>query len=202
MKKSTIIYLLMFVCSFLLPSFSIPQTDTIKVNDSKSMRTSSDSVVVSLKFQNPTVEITDSRASGVLEKKFDSQATSTVELMNAVNLLAKDLGQAVVLQQEGRCESGMDRIKRITGYTEENINAILFKQRLINLCYCIITIVYLIATIVIYNTSFRRQKLLTILPITLCTINWLVVMSLNTYLLPRLYGVEYMYFFQLLKLSP
>jgi hypothetical protein len=201
MKKSTIIYLLMFMCSFLLPSFSIPN-DTIKIDNSKSVHTSSDSVVVSLKFQNPTVEIMDSRASGVLEKKFDSQTTSTVELMNAVNLLSKDLGQAVLLQQEGRCESGMDRIKRLTGCSENMANLYLHQQRLIDYWHGTTSIIYIIAMIVIYNTSFRRQKLMIILPLALLTAIWIVTMSFITYGLPWLYGTGYQQFFQLLKFSP
>jgi hypothetical protein len=202
MKKSTIIYLLMFMCSFLLPAFTVVPSDTIKTDKSKAIRTSSDSVVVSLKFQNPTVEITDSRASGVLEKKFDSQATSTVELMNAVNLLAKDLGQAVVLQQEGRCESAMDRIKRLTGVPTYRIIEILDQQLSIQKWYVLVTLAYVALISIIYNTSFRRQRILVLLPTIMCTVLWLAVMLIITYLLPWLYGVEYMRFFQLIKLSP
>jgi spore coat polysaccharide biosynthesis predicted glycosyltransferase SpsG len=203
MKKTTIIYLLMFLCSFVLPSYTIQQDSTKKEH---TIQRSSEDIVVNLKFQNPEVIVTDSRSSSVLERKFDSQAMDNKALVDEMKMLNNNLYVHFItsdsLSKERRYESVMDRLRTVTGYNELQINKFFKQERTTNILYALVTILFAIASLVIYNTSFRRLKGLTLVPIATCVTLWIIVIVTLYFLLPALYGVEYQKFFQLLQHSP
>lgn len=199
MKKTTIIYLMMFVLAFILPSFTYPQEDEDK---GKVVQKTSDSLVVKVRFQNPEVIVTDSRTNEDLEKKFDLQTMSNAALIDELKTLNNNFYVFFTSMEERRCESVMDRIKRASGYTEGQINKIFKQERTINTIRWLTAILTIIAMIVIYNTSFRRLRGLIAVPLSLCLLIGIIIIVLSEFLLPSLYGLEYQTFFQLLKHIP
>ncbi len=194
------IYLMMFACMFVLPSFVIPQS---KIEEKQTtQKASQDSVVVRINFQNPTVEVKDSRSSGVLEKKFDSTTATNEKLISVIDTLSKDFRKVVALQQERRCESLMDRIRQSTGYSEAKILEILAKERELNLFYGIYTMIFIAACLIIYVTSFKRYKGLTVVSLLVCCLVYAGMIIMTKYLFPHLFGIDYQQFFQLLRHAP
>jgi uncharacterized membrane protein len=185
---------------FIVPSFIFSQEkkiDTITVQ-----KLSKDSVTVNINFQNPEVIVTDSRSSGVLEKKLDSTTATNEKLINVINTLSQDFGNVVTLQKEVRGASAIDRIEQSTGYSEEQIKEVFAQERMLNLVYGICTLIFIIACLIIYVTSFERYRGLTAVLLLVCFLIYVGILLASKYIFPQLFGVNYQQFFQLLKYIP
>ena len=190
---------MMFVLSFILPSFTFIQDDPEK---DKMIQKTSDSLVVKVKFQNPEITVTDSRTTQDLEKKFDLQTMSNEALLEELRVFNKNVSTTLESLSERRCESEMDRIKRITGYTEAQVLKIFKQERTTNTLQVFTLMFLVIAVLIIYNTSFRRLKELVAVSIFIAMVVGTGIICILEFLLPKLYGVEYQMFFQLIEHIP
>jgi hypothetical protein len=96
----------------------------------------------------------------------------------------------------------MDRITQCTGYSEEQINKIFTQERKLNLIYGIYMILFIIACLTIYTSSFIRYRGLTAIRLLVCCLVFVGLLLLTKYLFPSFFGVDYQQFFQLLKHIP
>src|SRR5574343_2043770 len=105
MKKQSIVYLLMFVLAFVLPSFSFVDDDDGKGYTEKTLQTTSDSVTVNVKFNNPKITV----SQDLLDKRLESQALSNKELIDVVKSFGDNFTKFNELQ-ERRYESAMTQL--------------------------------------------------------------------------------------------
>ena len=188
-RKFTIC-LLMISLWFITPSFI-----SDKENDRSVITLQDSSITVNLKSE---VTLKDSRNNIALENKFTSQALSNLELIGVVKDLTTDFKEYTTILKEERSESFMDLTKRKTGFDEQTINKILQQDRLTNIIYSILSIIFILAILIIYSTSFRRLKVLVLVPIFLTLVGYVIILILLRYLLPSIYGIEYQQFFQII----
>lgn len=195
MKKQSIVYLLMFVFAFVLPSFSFPDKDDGKGSVEKTMQTTSDSVTVNVKFNNPSVTITQHS----LEKKLESQALSNKELIDVVKGFGDNFTKLNELQ-ERRYESAMTQLERRTGYSVGQINKFIKQKNELYVIIGIMLLVHLILLVTLYNTSYRRlrESVEGLLAVILSSA---AILTLTLMLLwPTFMGHNYQMFNELLKL--
>jgi hypothetical protein len=153
MKRQSIVYLLMFAFAFVLPSFSFPDKDDGKGPVEKTMQSTSDSVVVSVRFNNPKLVVTQD----ALERKFESQALSNKELIDVVKGFNENFTKLNELQ-ERRYESAMTQLQRRTGYSVGQINKFILQQQRLNTVEAIGFLLYALTLLIIYSTSYRRLR--------------------------------------------
>lgn len=196
MKKRSIIYLWMFICAFVLPSFTFPQE---RVKEHITVQKPSDSLVVNVKFNNPNVIVTDDRVG--LQKKLDSQESNNKELISVVREVSENFTKLTMLQ-ERRYESYMDRLQQVSGYTSNEINKFFKQKEYLNITLTCITVVYVLGLIVMYNASYRRLKDTIYAPIILTVLAWISTVLVIRWCWPALMGHDYRIFYELIKLSP
>jgi len=195
MKRQSIVYLLMFAFAFVLPSFSFPDKDDGKGPVEKTMQSTSDSVVVSVRFNNPKLVVTQ----GDLEKKFESQTLSNKELIDVVKGFNENFTKLNELQ-ERRYELAITQLQRRTGYSVGQINKFILQKQRLNTVIAIGLLFYALILLLIYNTSYRRLKEningLLLLAISVGAFT-LVSMALFW---PMLMGQDYILFYKLSNL--
>lgn len=195
MKKKTIIYLLMFAFAFVLPSFSFPNDEKGSVE--KTMQSTSDSVVVNVKFQNPKLIVTQN----ALENKLEAQFLCNKELLSVAREFNENFTKFNGIQ-ERRYESLMARLQRYTGYSTSQINKFIKQKQTLNVVLCFGLLFYSILLIILYNTSYRRLKENIVGLIIVSLAIGSIITGCLALLWPTLMGHDYVLFYKLLELSP
>ena len=191
------IILLMFAFAFIFPSFTIPQ-DIEKREVLKVTRTR-DSVFVNVQFQNPEVILKDDRM--LLDRRLSEQELNGKELVNVVREGLEMLSSSIVLQ-ERRNEPIVAHLQQKTGYSIGQINRFISLNSATNLMYGIVSALFMVLLITLYNTSYRRLKETTTSLLLLVISIWGLSMVVINKLLPLCYGNDYNAFYHLLKISP
>lgn len=192
MKKRSIVYLLLFVFAFVLPSFSFPDE---KGSDEKTVRITSDTVHI--EFNNPKLIVTQQN----FEKTLETYLLNNKELLD----VAKDFNETFtkyVSLQENECKLSLDLLSQQTGYSIGQINKFIHQKNALSVVNSIILVIFSLALFVIYQTSYRRlRENVTGLLVTSISLFALLLIALNL-LWPSLMGENYVIFYKLLELTP
>lgn len=196
MKKTSLVYLLMFMLAFVLPSFSIiPE----KESDNNFVQATSDSVTVSVKFSNPELIFTDDRSS--IEEILTLQQLTNKELVDVVKEFNSNFNKLTELQ-ERRYGPALALLEQRTGYSVGQINKFIVKDRKLSVGYIFISCLYIGALLIIYNTSYRRLRELIIAPLLIASFVYVSLLFIWKALVPLNAGIDYTIFYKLIELSP
>jgi hypothetical protein len=199
MNRKSIIYLLMFVCAFVLPSFTYSHEGEKRIASNTMIQKPTDSLMVSVAFNNPQLIVTDER--NALQQQLNTQELSNKELINVAKRMDSTFSKLVVLQ-ERRYESVMDCLQRKTGFSESQIRKILKQKNFLDVLYVGTNIIFIFALIIVYNTSFRRLKENIFAPLAMVISCWVTIQITLTLLYPSLAGNDYKLFYELMTLAP
>jgi hypothetical protein len=192
MKKSTLIYSLMFVLMFLLPSFVIPQDKEKEVEKIIHKTSQGDSLLI--QFSNPEITVKDAR----LEQKTDIQIGMNKELIDQF-IRFNEAIESYNVSRERRW-SVMDRIEAETGYKPVDIAKFIDQKRKLYRWYAALAIIYMTGVVIIYKKDFRTLKGLIIFPILLWSV---LVGTIYVYINMMYQSYDTYMFWELLKhLSP
>lgn len=187
----------MFVLAFVLPSFSFVDDDDGKGSVEKTMQTTSDTVHVDVKFNNPKITVNQD----LLDMKLESQALTSKELINVAKGFNENFTKLTELQ-ERRYESAMTQLQRHTGYSVGQINKFIRQRQNLNVVVSLGLLLYAILLAIIYNTSYRRLKENIVGLLVVAMVIGILVIGILALMWPLFQGQDYALFYKLLELSP
>jgi len=197
MRNRLLIYSMMFLFTFILPSFTkIPDKDDSSNNV---LQTASDSITVNVQFQNPQLTITDN--NGVLEGKFNLQMLSNKELLEVAKKFNDNITFLTELQ-ERRYGPVMDQLQQRTGYSVGQINKFIRQKNNQSTCLAVGSILSMFLLITLYVKSYRRLNGSAIAYVFMLFVCYLIILLVASLLWPALMGQDYIRFYELIKLSP
>jgi hypothetical protein len=206
MSKKSMIYLCMFVLAFILPSFSYPQEKKVEEQGhvyfdfykDKVTKTTTDSITVSIRFQNPQLILTDNRKDLVL--RLTDQTASNKELLEVAKQFVTNHNKQVELQYISEYESIMNYLQRKTQYSIGQINRFIQVKSKIDFTYGLTFLVFMLIEILVFVKYFKRARDMTLVPMVLVLIGCFATCVIFKLFVPLLYGMDYIRFTQLLNL--
>lgn len=195
MKRKSLFYVLMIVFAFVLPSFSSPDKGEKGSSTEKTMATTSDSLSLTVKFQNPKLIVEQEN----LVQKLQDQSLVSGELVEVMKNLGITFNKYVTLEQN-KSDPLMTQWCRQTGYSIGQINTFIKQRNTLKIVISFTGIILTLVLLIIFNTSYRRLMEYAWYMFWLYLSAFVVVAISLTLLWPTLCGKDYTIFYSLLKL--